>query len=65
MDTPHVDEFLRLAKEQRMLFRRLAGANVHTDRLEQGRVQARIKEIEARQHQLLRQRAAAAFDVVV
>jgi len=65
MDTLHADEFLRLAKEQTMLLRRLAGANVHTDRFERDRVQARIKEIEMRQNELSRQRAGAAFDVVV
>ena len=57
------DEFHRLHKEQAMLLRRLAGANLHTDPVERARVQARIKEIQARQPHALAKRTAA-FDVI-
>jgi hypothetical protein len=64
VDPHHADEFFNLTREQAILLRRLAGANVQTDLSERARVQARIKEIEARRYRLSRQWTSGSFDVI-
>jgi hypothetical protein len=63
VDPRHADEFLNLTHEQKILLRRLTGENVQTDPSELARVEARIKEIEARRYHLSRQWVCGNFDM--
>ena len=63
MDPRHADEFFNLTHEQTILLRRLAGEKVRADPSELARVEARIKEIEARRYRLSRQWVSGGLDM--